>query len=289
EMSPNGDVILGAGLGMAPTLAKVAKTAAENPSYWGLSVVFAPEDTLALSLRFVEAPEGDPHGRKWGRVSVRRGDSLNYSTDFNTFEALRDRYNSLGFTLESTGRLTVSGGGSTLGPLFELDAGQVTEIAAVDLWSVGSATVSLFAAGCDAGEPAAAVTAHTIDELRERFAAGGDPLEGFWTYFDRQNDPAYARPGGRYTLALLRSADGEGYDLLLVDGAEVCADRWKPMMLKGRLRPTVFAGHYDLEWIDSTFRPVSRDIHATIENGSLLTLSFPLYRTTLRFAKADKY
>ncbi len=57
------------------------------------------------------------------------------------------------------------------------------------------------------------------------------------------------------------------------------------MMLKGRLKPTIFVGHYDLEWIDSTFAPIDRDIHATITDGAILTLSFPLLKTTLRFSR----
>ena len=57
------------------------------------------------------------------------------------------------------------------------------------------------------------------------------------------------------------------------------------MMLKGTLRRAAFIGHYDLKWIDATFRPIESDLHAILEEGSLLTLSFPLYKTTLRFAK----
>lgn len=50
--------------------------------------------------------------------------------------------------------------------------------------------------------------------------------------------------------------------------------------------PAEFAGHYDLEWIDSEFRPISRDIHATVDaSGALLTLSFPSLHTVMRFAK----
>lgn len=57
------------------------------------------------------------------------------------------------------------------------------------------------------------------------------------------------------------------------------------MMLKGRLRPTIFENHYTLEWIDSEFRTMTEDMHADIEQGAILTLSFPLLKTTLRFSK----
>nr|WP_301709644.1 hypothetical protein [uncultured Duncaniella sp.] len=42
------------------------------------------------------------------------------------------------------------------------------------------------------------------------------------------------------------------YDIVYVSGAQVCGDRWKPMMLKGLLRPVIFDGHYDMEWVDSS-------------------------------------
>ena len=56
-------------------------------------------------------------------------------------------------------------------------------------------------------------------------------------------------------------------------------------MLKGRLRPGIFENHYSLEWIDAEFEPVTEDIHADISQGAILTLSFPLLKTTLRFSK----
>lgn len=271
------------------SLDKVSQTAGDNRSWWGLTIVPDSSDTLTVAVRFVEAPTGETFGKKWGRVTVTRGGSLIFAKDFNCFATVRDRYNSLGLRLDHDGRLIVSGGGKRSIKLFDLDLGTAFAIRSVDLWSVGDAKVSLFVAGCDPVQADPATTEYTLEGLRERFAAGGDPVEGFWKYFDRQNDPRYARPGGRYTLAVVKSAEHDGYDILLVDGAEVYCDRWKPMMYKGSLHPTVFAGHYDLKWIDSTFRPMDRDIHATIEDDALLTLSFPLYKTTMRFAKIDKF
>ena len=57
------------------------------------------------------------------------------------------------------------------------------------------------------------------------------------------------------------------------------------MMLKGRLKPTIFLDHYDLEWVDSTFERMNRDIHAQLTDGAILSLSFPLLKTTVRFSK----
>ena len=57
------------------------------------------------------------------------------------------------------------------------------------------------------------------------------------------------------------------------------------MMVKGRLKPTVFIDHYDLEWTDATFETIDRDIHASVTDNAILTLSFPLLNTTFRFSK----
>ncbi len=134
-------------------------------------------------------------------------------------------------------------------------------------------------------------TEYTHERLAERFKSSRDPVEGYWTYFDRVNDPVYARPGGQYTLAIVRSdtnADDTGatYDIIYISGAVTLGDSWHPMMLKGSLRPTIFQGHYDMEWIDSTFSRINSDIHALLDsNNALLTLSFPLLKTTLRFSR----
>lgn len=123
------------------------------------------------------------------------------------------------------------------------------------------------------------------DSLLEALSAPGrDPLEGCWKYLDRDSDPELARPGGRYRLAVVSTGPGE-YDIVYLSGAEVCAPRWHPGMVRGRLRATRFADSYDLEWIDAEGRALTRDVHATVEQGSILSLCFPLYHTTLRFAK----
>jgi hypothetical protein len=60
---------------------------------------------------------------------------------------------------------------------------------------------------------------------------------------------------------------------------------WAPGMLKGHMTPTLFTGNYDLSWIDATMEPIDKDTYATIENGVILTLYFPTYKSQVRFAK----
>lgn len=127
-------------------------------------------------------------------------------------------------------------------------------------------------------------TSHTLASLEPRFKSAHDPVEGFWKYLDRQNNPRYARPGGSYTLAVV--ADGEGgYDIIYISGAEVYADRWHEGMIKGHLRPTIFEGHYDLEWVDSTFTVHDRELSAQFDSAGILTLNFPLLKTQIRLSR----
>ena len=129
----------------------------------------------------------------------------------------------------------------------------------------------------------AATTLWTLDALDEYFAASIDPMEGYWKYLDRDMEDKWLRLGGRYTLAVVRADDG--YDLIYIDGAQVKKSQWQPCMLKGHITRTQVTGNYDLCWIDATMEPISEDCYAAIENGVILTLNFPIYKSQVRFAK----
>lgn len=129
----------------------------------------------------------------------------------------------------------------------------------------------------------AATSLWTLDELDEYLANSSDPLEGYWKYLDRDMEEKWLRLGGRYTLAVVRADDG--YDLIYIDGAQVKKSQWQPCMKKGHLTKTIFSGNYDLTWIDATMEPISEDAFATLENGVILTLNFPIFKSQVRFAK----
>ena len=130
---------------------------------------------------------------------------------------------------------------------------------------------------------AATTTRWTQEALDTYFANSADPIEGYWQYLDRDMQDEWLRMGGRYTLAVVRADDG--YDIIYIDGAQVKKSLWRPGMLKGHMVKTAFTGNYDLRWIDATMEPIDRDAYATIENGVILTLSFPVYKSQMRFAK----
>lgn len=126
-------------------------------------------------------------------------------------------------------------------------------------------------------------TRWTCEALDEYFTASNDPVEGYWTYLDRDMEDKWLRLGGRYTLAVVRADDG--YDLIYIDGAQVKKSLWQPGMLKGHMTKTIFSGNYDATWIDATLEPIEKDVQATIENGVILTLNFPVFKSQVRFAK----
>lgn len=122
------------------------------------------------------------------------------------------------------------------------------------------------------------------ERLRMRMERPLDDMEGLWTFFDRETDDYRARLGGRYTLACVADGSG-GYLLLYIDGAEVNASAWRPLMIKGRLTTTQYENNYDLKWYDSVMSPMSSEDFAVYDEEGLLTLNFPIHRSKIRMSK----
>lgn len=126
-----------------------------------------------------------------------------------------------------------------------------------------------------------------IEELKDHIARSTDPSEAFWTYLDRDIPPASASLGGFYTLATVKEPDGS-YSVIYIDGASAASTAWKPMMLKGRLHPTIFKDHYNLEWIQPSGTVLDTDTSADIIlDGTVLRLNFPLNNASVRFQKTE--
>lgn len=124
----------------------------------------------------------------------------------------------------------------------------------------------------------------SVDQLAEHIRASADPMEGFWEYLDRSTDPAKAVTGGSYTLATVRS--GDAYDIVYIKGAEVASAAWRPLQLKGRLKPTIFKGNYDMEWITASMQTISKDADAQLsDDGAILTLRFPALGAQVRLRR----
>ena len=125
-------------------------------------------------------------------------------------------------------------------------------------------------------------TSYKEQDLLLHFLSSANGDEGFWTYLDRDVDLDYARLGGKYRLALVKN--NEGYLIIYIDGAETNKYKWREGMIKGVLKSTIFKNHYDLVWYDSTLDLIDCEANAFIEN-SILTLNFPLYKSSIRFFK----
>lgn len=266
------------GIGERPGLAK---------AYWGLRLV-GPSDTVTVTLRHGNSAFGDLLDKRMSMLTVCRGSDILYEKDVSAFESSSGVYNTLRLDLDKlSGDLSVSGGGKNVSEICTLHLGTANMYDAVEVWSRGSLDLALQSLETTLSPERVLASDRTQESLTAHFAASSDPVEGYWQYLDRENDPQYARPGGRYLLAVVKndSLGEDCYDILYIDGAETWRDRWKPMMLKGRLRSTIFVDHYDLEWTDSTFDTIERDIHATVTDKSILTLSFPLLKTTMRFSR----
>ena len=274
------------------SLSKLKERVGMSLAHWGVSLTTST-DTMKIMLRFGNTDFGDILDRRIAVITVTHNGSELYSHEAEGFRMSAGDLNTLSVSLTDS-TLHIGGGGTRNRHLADISLGHHTfHPTDAHVWSQGHMYLTLFSTEVRPHPSYALATEYTHEQLESRFRSPHDPVEGYWTYFDRANDPVYARPGGQYTLAVVRndtSYDISGspatYDILYISGAVTLGENWQPMMLKGSLRSTIFQGHYDMEWIDSTFNRISSDIHASLDsNDALLTLSFPLLKTTLRFSR----
>lgn len=136
--------------------------------------------------------------------------------------------------------------------------------------------------------PATLQTGLDENTIRSHAREPGSPV-GIWEYLDRDTDSRRALAGGRYRLGIVPSDSGRKgeYDIIYLGGAEVNSSQWRPGMLKGRLKALPFASHWDLQWYDSEMKLISTDLNASMEQNAILSLNFPLMKSTMRFYRAD--
>lgn len=213
-----------------------------------------------------------------------REETIMAQTSLTKGVSLEDDLNTICVDVDERG-VKVSIGKQDLQPVLEADVKRPTGAVQVGYLVGPGASVSIERAvlTIDNEHQVANSTLWTVEALDEYFAQSADPAEGYWKYLDRDMQDDWLRLGGRYTLAVVRTDDG--YDLIYIDGAQVKKTMWQTGMLKGHMTKTIFSGNYDLTWIDATMEPIEKDAQAAIENGVILTLSFPVYKSQVRFAK----
>lgn len=115
-----------------------------------------------------------------------------------------------------------------------------------------------------------------IDTLAAYLRASRDPVEGLWSYLDRDMTVEQARLGQKYTLATVAGDRGNFY-IIDVDN----------FLLKGLLTPTPFDGHFDLLWYTTDGVTLSDETSASLQvDGHVLALKFGTLGATVRFAKS---
>ena len=113
-----------------------------------------------------------------------------------------------------------------------------------------------------------------------------DDLEGEWGIYDMNIDEKMIKTGGDYRLAIKKSKDREGYDIIYLSGAVTNGGKWKQGMVKGSITPLPFDSVYDIEWVGASGKTL-KGIKAQKESD-ILTLQFPLHASTLRLRKIGK-
>jgi len=109
-----------------------------------------------------------------------------------------------------------------------------------------------------------------------------DPLTGKWEYLDRDADRDKVASAIDYQIAVVAEPDST-YTIIY---AGEPADGWNRGDIKGRLMPTDFENHFDLEWYDQSGRLYRRDTSADLlVEGRVLRFNFPILGTTVRFRR----
>ena len=132
-------------------------------------------------------------------------------------------------------------------------------------------------------EPPSTSKPFSLETLKEYLQKSNDPMEGFWTVFDRELEESLLRLGGSYIFACIKEEDR--YSLLYLEGATVNSSSWKTGDKKATFIPTLFDGIYNVEWYDSNKSPLFKDIQAQTGEGNTLTIQFPYQSSKIRLRK----
>lgn len=126
-------------------------------------------------------------------------------------------------------------------------------------------------------------TIYPIDTLKYYLANSKDPMEGFWTLFDRELEESLIKLGGSYYLACVKEEDN--YVFIYLDGAIINSEHWQPGDIKAVLSPSYFPGIYNVDWIDSMKDHFNKDVKAQESNGNTLVIQFPYQSSKIRLRK----
>lgn len=257
-----------------------------SAAQWGIGWTDKCGTPCAIRLEWGNTDFGNPDDIRFMVLSVMQRDSAVYTCRLTEGVNLYSGYNALNISFRPGALMGWSVGADKFGAVGEYQWGSEPNGATLHVFTQGS-PLNLSTARLLSMPGATPVTPFVIkDDFPLPVQLSSSP-EGVWAFLDRDNDPKWARPGGRYTLGIRRSDDRDSsWDIVYLDGAVTNAARWKPGSIKGRLVATPFDRHYNLLWIDAAFERLTEadECSASLsDDGAVLTLSFPLDHTTLRF------
>ena len=122
-----------------------------------------------------------------------------------------------------------------------------------------------------------------LDDLDYYLSQSNDPMEGYWTVFDRELEESLLKLGGNYKLACVK--DGDDYIFIYLEGASINQRNWKPGDIKAVLSPTPFPEIYDVEWFDAMKESFNNDLKAQFGSGNTLGIQFPYQSSKIRLRK----
>lgn len=262
-----------------------------SKSFWGIRWKDTMGKDNSLTLHWGNSDFGDISDIRYLLLEVSRLDSTVVSEKITEGVELYTGPNTLRMSLDEEGTLQWKIGANSLSSSGEVNLGSPKDAECpFVIFAEGS---ELRISRCDVTE-ALCTSSSLMTPYNDKSDFSSESCEecpsGVWVFLDRDMNPKWARLGGRYVLGIMNREDGTVYDIVYLEGAETNGHKWRSGMLKGKLVATPFKGHFNLEWIDSTFNRMddSDECSATLnEEGTILTLSFPLDHSTLRFYRQN--
>ena len=266
-------------------LTKVSPMVGESRQWWRVILTDSAGRELSVTPRLL-LDDFDSTDRRMAVEIEADGTTLSRTVS-GAFSSDPKSFNLISVVCEtSSGRVSVSGGCEENHEITTVELGGAFSPVAVHVTANTRAEATMIAGRVSPLPQKALASGWNNETLEQRLASPTASVEGKWTYLDRTNEPDYARPGGRYTLAVVRNSnDTSRFDIVYLGGAEINPDGWEPYMLKGTLTPTPgLENSYTLTWYDATFNVQADENFATLsESPRLLTLDFPLLKATFRF------
>ena len=250
---------------------------------WGLRLRSdISTDTICVETAVNETESLFSSNKTFSCTASLPGGSVFSSDEFSKGISLSDGWNHFRFRFRAGGEAVVLAGNHRLQRILEFDAPDsipgIVEIilrpgARVEIKDMKFSLLP---------DPANNTSFLPIEDVMLRCRHSTDLTEGRWRMLDYTINDEFARLGGDYTVAIVRSPAND-YEIIYLDGAETGADSWRQGMLKGRLSPTGLEGIYNLEWIDSYGAPVPLKGKAQRESNGIMSLLFPSIGASLRF------